>query len=176
MSNSGWIKIHRKIWQNPIVTKDADHFAVWIYLLTNATHTPQKALWGKEKITLQPGQLITGRKAISKKLKINESKVYRILKLFKSDQQIEQQTNRQASLITIVNWDKYQISEQQNEQRVNNERTTNEQRVNTNKNNKNKKNKKNDKNYYSTLAGKRPDGDELDAFITKERKKINGGK
>lgn len=175
MSN-GWIKIHRKIWDNPIVTKDAEHFVVWIYLLTHATHKPRWALFGKDKIRLKPGQLITGRQIISKTTGVNENKVYRILKTLKIEQQIEQQVNSKGSLITIVNWNEYQKIEQQNEQQVNSNRTATEQQVNTNKNNKNKKNKKNDKNYYSTLAGKRPDGDELDAFITRERKKINGGK
>lgn len=175
MSN-GWIKIHRKIWDNPIVTKDAEHFVVWIYLLTHATHKPRWALFGKDKIRLKPGQLITGRQIISKTTGVNESKVRRILETLKNDQQIDQQTNRQGSLISIVNWNEYQKSDQQNDQQVTNNRPTTDQQPTTNKNNKNKKNKKNDKNYYSTLAGKRPDGDELDAFITKERKKINGGK
>ena len=29
----GWIKLHRKMLDNPIVCKDSDYLAVWIYLL-----------------------------------------------------------------------------------------------------------------------------------------------
>ena len=130
----GWIKLHRKIWDNPIVTKDADHLAVWIYLLTHATHRPRDVWYGGKRITLREGQLITGRLKIAGNTGVESSKVYRILKIFKSEQQIEQQTNSQNSLITILRWHDYQESEQQNEQRVNNECTTSEQRVNTNKN------------------------------------------
>ncbi len=122
----GWIKIHRKMLDNPIICKDSDYLAVWIYLLLNATHKEIPALFKKEKIVLQPGQLLTGRKAISKQLKISESKIYRIINDFKSEQQLEQQTSNKNSLITILNWNKYQESEQQNEQQMNNKRTTSE--------------------------------------------------
>ena len=135
----GWIKIHRKILENPIICKDSDYLAVWIYLLLNATHKEIPALFKGKKITLQKGQLITGRKSMSNQLKISESKIYRIINDFKSEQQIEQQTSNQNSLISILNWDKYQQIEQQNEQQMNNERTTDEQPVNTNKNVKNDK-------------------------------------
>lgn len=138
----GWIKIHRKILENPIICKDSDYLAVWIYLLLNATHKEIPALFKGKKITLQKGQLITGRKSMSNQLKISESKIYRIINDFKSEQQIEQQTSNQNSLISILNWDKYQQIEQQNEQQMNNERTTDEQPVNTNKNVKNDKNER----------------------------------
>lgn len=138
----GWIKIHRKILENPIICKDSDYLAVWIYLLLNATHKEIPALFKGKKIILQKGQLITGRKSMSNQLKISESKIYRIINDFKSEQQIEQQTSNQNSLISILNWDKYQQIEQQNEQQMNNERTTDEQPVNTNKNVKNDKNER----------------------------------
>ena len=138
----GWIKIHRKILENPIICKDSDYLAVWIYLLLNATHKEIPALFKGKKITLQKGQLITGRKSMSNQLKISESKIFRIINDYKSEQQIEQQTSNKNSLITILNWDKYQQIEQQNEQQMNNKRTTNEQQMNTNKNVKNDKNER----------------------------------
>lgn len=139
----GWIKIHRKILENPIISKDSDYLAVWIYLLVNATHKEIPALFKGKKITLKEGQLITGRKSISSKLKISESKIYRIINEFKSEQQIEQQTSNKSSLITILNWNRYQQTEQQIETQMNNKWTTSEQQVNTNKNVKNDKNVKN---------------------------------
>lgn len=141
----GWIKLHRKLLENPIVCKDKDYLAVWIYLLLNATHTEYDTLFRGKRITLQKGQLITGRKSVSEKLKIDENKVQRILKTLENEQQIEQQKSNKNRLITIVSWNKYQQNEQQNEQQVNNNRTTNEQQVNTNKNIKNIKNDKNEK-------------------------------
>ena len=130
----GWVKIHRKILDNPVVCKDSDTLAIWIYLIINATHKEIDMLFKGKRITLKEGQLITGRKSIAKKLDIAESKVQRILKMFEIEHQIEQQTSSQNRLISILNWHKYQDNEQQIEQRVNNDRTTSEQRVNTNKN------------------------------------------
>ena len=116
----GWVKIHRKLLDNPIVMKDTEHFAVWVYLLLNATHKQHPAVFDGEKIILQPGQLITGRKKISSATKVSESKVRRILKSFKSDHQIDQRTTSQGSLISILNWVKYQESDQQTDQQVTN--------------------------------------------------------
>lgn len=61
----GWIKIHRKLLENPIVMKDSDYLAVWIYLLLNATHKNVDVLFNGTRKTLHSGQLITGRKAIA---------------------------------------------------------------------------------------------------------------
>ena len=150
----GWIKLHRKTFENPIIMKDKDYLTVWIYLLLHATHTEYDTIFKGERITLQKGQLVTGRKAISKKLDISESKVQRILKTFENEHQIEQQTNSQNRLISILNWELYQQTEQQDEQRVNNERTTSEQRVNTNKNDNNGNNVKNGKNGINNNSKK----------------------
>lgn len=144
MNAEGWIKLHRKLLDNPVTMKDTDHLAVWIYLLLNASHNGHPALFKGEKIMLKPGQLITGRKSIALALHIDESKVERILKSLKSEQQIEQQTSSKNRLISITNWEFYQQSEQQIEQQVNNKRTTSEQQVNTNKNIKNDKNERRD--------------------------------
>lgn len=150
---NGWIKLHRKLLDNPIIMKDSDHLAVWMYLLLNATHAEYPALFRGKRIMLKPGQLITGRKSIAESLKsVSESKVTRVLKLFESEHQIEQQTSNKNRLISIVNWDFYQASEQQNETQVNNNRTTSEQQVNTNKNVKNNKNGKNERKKESVEA------------------------
>ena len=151
----GWVSLHRKILDNPVVCKDSDHVAIWIYLLLNATHSERKMMFGGRSIILKPGQLITSRKSISSKFNISESKVQRVLKMLEIEQQIEQQTNSKHRLVTIVNWGLYQDtdkknnkSEQQDEQQLNNNRTTTEQQLNTNNNgingfNVNNANKKN---------------------------------
>ena len=139
----GWIKLYRKILDNPIVCKDSDHLAVWVYLLLNATHKQYQTIFMGKKITLRPGQLITGRKVIAEKFKISESKVQRILKSFENEHQIEQQNGNKNRLITILSWDEYQFLEHQDEHLLNNKRTTTEQQVNTYKNDKNVKKDKN---------------------------------
>lgn len=137
---NGYVKFYREMLDHPIVHKDNDYFVVWSYLLLNANHKEAKATLGGEIITLKSGQMIRGRKMISEKTRVQESKVERILNTFTREKMIEQQTTNKNRLITILNWTSYQIGEQVFEQQVNNKRTTTEQQVNTNKNDKNNKN------------------------------------
>lgn len=154
--DNGWIKLYRCLLDNPIVCKDGDYLSVWVFLLLNAAHTEHDVTFAGKRYTLKSGELTTGRKVISSQLHMSESKVQRILKTFENEHQIEQRTDRQCRLISIVNWDEYQSDEQRNEQRVNNDRTTTEQRVNTKQECKNEKNEKNEKK--SNKAKGRYDG------------------
>lgn len=158
----GWISLYRKILDNPVICKDSDYFAVWCYLLLNATHKSVETIFNKKKIRLIPGQVITGRKIIANKFKINESKVQRILKLFESEQQIEQQTSTRNRLITITNWELYQPVERQSKQQVNNKCTTNEHKQQCNNNiNNNIYNQKVDKNMSEKFEILKADVKEL---------------
>ncbi len=131
-----WIKLYRRILDNIVVCKDTESFAIWCYLLLKAAHRPCQAYNGGKLIDLKPGQLVTGRKVIAEQFNISESKVQRVLKLLEGEQLIEQQTNSRNRLITILNWERYQKTEHQSEQVVNNKRTTTEQQMNNKMNNK----------------------------------------
>lgn len=142
--NINWLKLHREILGNPTIMQDSDYLAVWIWLLLNADHSgEEQRTFNNERITLEPGQLTCGRKQIATALKVNESKIQRILKRFENEQQIEQVTDHKCRLISIVNWDYYQNDEQVNEQEVNECRTSDEQVVNTIQEYKTNKNKRN---------------------------------
>jgi len=140
--NKGYIKLYRRTLENPIVTNDNDYFRVWVTLLLMANHSDKKMMFGKDVIKVHSGELITGRDELAKKCNVSSSKVERILKKLKSGQQIEQRTCSYGRLISILNWNLYQQSEQQSGQQVNNEWTTSEQQVDTNKNDKNVRNNK----------------------------------
>lgn len=148
---AGYVKIYRHLLDNPVVCKDSDHLAVWMYLLLNATHKEMDVMFQGERVTLHPGQLITGRKSISSKMGVEESKVKRILISFENDQQIDRQRSNKNSLITVKNWDKYQLSDQQDGQTVTSKCPASDQQVTTNKNVKNDKNVKNERKNIDPL-------------------------
>lgn len=131
----GWIKLHKSIIENPYLMKDKDALAIWIWLLCNATYEKIDTMFNGQRVTLKRGQLICGRKQISEQLHINESKVFRTTNKLESEHMIEQQKSSHGTLITIVNWNKYQWNEQPTEQQVNsqpnNNRTSSEHQVNT---------------------------------------------
>jgi hypothetical protein len=137
----GWITLSRKLLDNPIFKKP-DYLAVWMFLLLKANHKETSFIWNNKKHTLKKGQLLTGRKKIAQVTGIAESQIYKILKYLELEQQIEQQKTTKFTIITIINWDKYQQKEQQKEQQSNNRVTTKEQQSNTynNGNNGNKDN------------------------------------
>ena len=127
MSDTGFIKLYRKMLDNPVVCKDADHVAVWIYLLLSATWQQYEVMFEGKIIMLEPGQLVTGRLAIGVHNKINEYKVQRILKRFENEHLIAQQTTPRNRLISVLNWNQYQSTAQQDEQQAHNNCTTSAQ-------------------------------------------------
>lgn len=134
---NGWFKFHRKTFENPMIMKDSDTLSVWVWLLGNATFEEKRVLFGGTERKLKKGELATTTKAIAKELKINESKVNRILKMLESEKQIERQTTSRNTLIYIVNWEKYQSDEKQNGKPVTSERQTNEEQGTIQQNNDN---------------------------------------
>jgi hypothetical protein len=127
---TGYVKLFRSI-ENKSWYKKSEFVHLWIHLFIKATRIEREDWFHGNPVKIKPGQLITGRKKLSRETGIEESKIERILKCFISEQQIEQQTSNISRLISIKNWHLYQNVEQQSKQRVNNKRTTGEQRVNT---------------------------------------------
>lgn len=130
MSLGGWIKLHRALADHPVAS-DPNSLAVWIHILMLANHKETKRQINGQIVTLKAGQLITSRKSISEKTGVQESKVERVLKMLKSEQQIEQVGTAKFRVISIVNWCLYQGDEQVEEQQANNRRTADEQQANT---------------------------------------------
>ena len=133
---NGWIKLHRKILDNPIIKKP-QYFTLWSVLLLLAQHTEQKIIWNNDTLAIKEGQLLTGRDALKKITGIPTSTIEDILNyLEKSQHQIRQQKTTKFRLITIINWKQYQISDTKS----NNRATTEQQQSDTYKNEENDKN------------------------------------
>lgn len=130
---NGWIKLHRKIIDNPVFD-NPDLFHLFVYCLIAANHNPTMIVWNGEEKNMERGSFIAGRKSLSEKLKQSESKIYRNLKTLEKLNIITQKSNNRFTLINVVNYCNYQGSEFENEQQMNNQRTTNEQQMNTVKN------------------------------------------
>lgn len=127
-----YIKLMRSLKDKSYYSKDSEKLHLWVHLLLTANWNDREEILGGKPIICKAGQFTTGRKQLSKETGISESKIERLLTYFeKTEQQIEQQKTNTNRLISILNWDKYQVIEQQTKQRVNNNRTTSEQRVNT---------------------------------------------
>lgn len=137
MDNQGWIKIHRKILDNPIFSSEKG-FRVWIWCLIKAGHQERDIYLGKEKIHLQPGEFVFGRGSASEQLGMKESTIRNWMDTLKNDRYLDIKPTNKYSLVKIKNWDMYQGNGQQNENKM----KTNEKQMDTNKNEKKEKNEK----------------------------------
>lgn len=147
--SEGWVVFHRKIteWE---WFKFPNAFLVFGYLILKANHSEGK--WHGNIIGR--GQLITGRKKIATDCSISEQCVRSILCKLESTNEITIKATNKFSLITICNYDIYQMQSTNkitngtttiNQQLTNNQPTTNQQ-LTTNNNNNTDKNEDNDKN------------------------------
>jgi len=104
---AGWIKLHRKILDNPIFLKP-DLYQLFSYCLLRANHNETKIIWnGKEEI-LEKGCFITGRKVIADALKQKEGTIYDRLKVLRNLEMITVKSNNKFSVVKVLNYSIYQ--------------------------------------------------------------------
>lgn len=130
---AGWIKLHRKILDNPIFFKP-ELYQLFSYCLLRANHNESKIIWNGEEETLEKGCFLTGRKAIAQDTRQNESSVYKRLKNLEKLNMISVKSNNKFSVVKVLNYCIYQGEETDKEQQSNNKVTTREQQSNTDKN------------------------------------------
>ena len=108
--NRGYIKLYRKTLESRAFQSEG-LLKVWIWCLLKATHkevwVPIKIGRGLTEVHLLPGQFIFGRESAAKKLKMKPSTVWKRIVKLKKLGNLNIQSNRQYSIITIVNWDTY---------------------------------------------------------------------
>lgn len=146
MSKQGYIKLHRQIQDCWIWNDDDEKFdkrSAWIDLLLLANHKNVKIAFDGKLIVVERGQHITSIRKLATRWNWSTNKVTRFLDLLASDQMIIRESDTKKTLITIVNYDVYQFSEDTNETLTRQQRDTNETATRLNKNDKNVNNEKN---------------------------------
>ena len=83
---------------------------------------------------IKRGQFITSANKIAEGTGVPRGTVERILKYLENEVMIEEQTTKKFRLISVINYPKYQSSEEVNEEQVRNKRGTSEEQVDTNNN------------------------------------------
>lgn len=145
MATKGWIKYYRSTMQS-VVWSDPFLLKMFNYCLLKARHEAGKTIFNGQEIFLNSGQFVTGRDALhdaynrgaKKRHQISSSSTFRLLKKLEEYEILNIKSNTKYSVVTVVNWNRYQNSEQQ----IDNKPTTNRQQTDTNKNDKNAENAK----------------------------------
>lgn len=146
----GWIKIHRKIMDNPLyLSEPFTRMQAWIDLLLLANHKEGFFYVRGNKVVVGRGQVGTSSRTLASRWQWSRGKVERFLKDLENDNQIEPQKNNVITLISICNYDDYQNTEPQTEPQTSRRQTTDgpqtEPQTDRNKNDKKEKNEKNNK-------------------------------
>ena len=147
----GWIKLYRKLLDNPVFD-NPNLLRVWLWCLLKASHEHHQQMVGLQVVDLEPGQFVTGRFKGANELGINPSTFYKYLKTLEKMEMISLKSNNKITIVTVENWRKYQVEDVETYQQSNNKITTTYQQNNTNKNDNNGKNDKNGKEIYKYIV------------------------
>lgn len=157
MNNQGWIKLHRKLIDTSFY-KNANAVRLLIHLLIICNHNPNKFYWNGSEIEIKSGQVITGRKELSRELGISEQSIRSALTTLKSTNTITIKSTNRFSLIEICKWSDYQSpSTSRSTSKITNNQPTTNQQLTTNNNDKNNKNNKNTTNVVEKPTYGNPD-------------------
>ena len=103
----GWIALHRKIYNSKDFNNQLE-VAVFLYLVSMASHKPVNVIYRKKKLSLKRGEVSIAYKDLAKKFDISERKVRTIIKNLVHTKNLNQTLTRNLSIYTIVKYSKYQ--------------------------------------------------------------------
>jgi hypothetical protein len=103
----GWIALHRKIYNSKDFNNQLE-VAVFLYLVSMASHKPVNVIYRKKKLTLKRGEVSIAYKDLAKKFDLSERKIRTIIKNLVHTGNLNQTLTRNLSIYTIVKYSKYQ--------------------------------------------------------------------
>jgi len=106
---SGWIKIHRKIIENPLYFSEPfNRSMAWIDMILLANHSDNFFFKRGIRIDVKIGQIGYDIDSLAKRWQWSRGKVERFLQMLENDKQIVRQKTNVTTLISIVNYKEYQ--------------------------------------------------------------------
>ena len=106
----GWIKLHRKITECSIweSKEPYDRRSAWVDLVMMVNHEDKKVLFDGKMVVVKAGQKITRVRKLSERWHWSKDRTQRFLVLLESEQMIIKESDHNKTLLTIVNYGKYQ--------------------------------------------------------------------
>ena len=148
----GYVKLWRKCLDSGLL-KNPTAWQLFGYLLLKATHRAHRQLVGGMVFDLQPGDVIFGRSKAADDLCVGEQSIRTALKLLEKLEIVTSKSTNKCTVISFVNWDRYQEEQPAPNQQTNQHLTSNQpapnQHLTTNKNERKKENIKTDTSYLA---------------------------
>lgn len=107
----GWIKLHRSLLDSDIWQRDNQPFdmrSAWIDLLLLANHDDQNIIFDYQVVTVERGQFITSVRKLGERWKWGKDRVLKYLRLLEQTGMVTRDSDTRRTLITIVNYAKFQ--------------------------------------------------------------------
>ncbi len=107
--DNGFVLLHRKMFSNKMwLSEKFTKAQAWVDLFANANHAPGSFYVRGNEVKIGRGQLGWSIENMAQRWRWNRKTVMRFLSVLEQGQQIGQQRTRLTTIITIVNYDKYQ--------------------------------------------------------------------
>lgn len=108
--NKGWVRLHRKIEDNPLwLMEPFTKAQSWIDLFLNANYKDGQISIRGNFVLIKRGQVGWSELTMARRWRWSKNKVRRFLKWLETEQQIVQQKDRYlTTIITILNYETYQ--------------------------------------------------------------------
>lgn len=102
----GYVKLWRKTLDSGIIS-NGPAWQLFGYLLLNATYKQCRKIVNGVLFELKPGDVFFSRRETAQTLKLGEQQIRTALKLLETSQIITLRPTRKGTIISFVNWDRY---------------------------------------------------------------------
>jgi hypothetical protein len=137
MPQEGYIALWRKTLDSRIFQNEG-LLKVWVWCLLKASHKKRWAVLktgrGVIEIEILPGHFVFGRHSAAKELKMVPSTVWKRIVKLKNLSNLGIESNKQYSIINIINWDIYQVGNKKSNSKSNMQVTCKEHASDTDNN------------------------------------------
>ena len=112
MSDAGYIKLYRKLWENPVLITGErfDRLSAWLWMITHANYTEKSVMIRGSLYKIQRGQMFTSIRKLAQTWGWDKETVARTLNQMEREEMIYKTRTPNGTLITIRNYSKYQDS------------------------------------------------------------------
>lgn len=107
MNDSGWFKVYRSSFEH-WVSDDMARYGAWIWLVGHCNYEDKAMMFNGHPRTIHVGQLLTSIRKLAGYWNWGRDRVARFLEDLVSEGMIEKESDTHCTLITIVNYGKYQ--------------------------------------------------------------------
>lgn len=110
MSERGYFFLDRGIWDHPLFAREAfTEREAWLWMISAAAWKGMRVRAGRKIVDLKRGQLVFSERFMATKWRWSKTSVRRFIERLKSEAMVSALADRDATLITICNYDKYQL-------------------------------------------------------------------